>query len=89
MTPWHTFTPPERLVFHKTFEEWLSSASESEMAQYDALQDAYPSPVVRSTLTFIRECLEDPLRRPQVPADLVRRLQAVNWQPAVANARGL
>lgn len=68
-----------RLTFHTIFLDWLGSAPDDQTIQLDALMDQHPTTEVRSMITFIRDCLADPQRKVQLPADLLRRLEAVNW----------
>ena len=72
-------SPQARREFHAVFVDWLSHASTEEANQLDALQVQYPPHQVRSTLTFIHECLADPDRCEALPSNLRTRLQARNW----------
>ncbi len=72
-------TSASRYSFHSIFRNWLSNASEQETDQLDELLCDFPSTKVCSMITFIRDCLEDPVRREKLPANLHQRLQAVNW----------
>lgn len=72
-------TSASRLSFHSIFRNWLSNAPEHETDQLDELLSDFPSTEVRSMVTFIRDCLEDPARREKLPANLLQRLQATNW----------
>lgn len=75
-------TSASRYSFHSIFRNWLSNASEQETDQLDELLSDFPSTEVRSMVTFIRDCLEDPARREKLPENLRQRLQAVNWPMA-------
>lgn len=68
-----------RRQFHAIFGDWLVNAPLEELEQLDSLMDRHPPHQVRSMLSFIRECLGRTDLRPQLPANLLLRLQAVNW----------
>lgn len=68
-----------RRQFHSIFGDWLVEAPLEELEQLDRLMDRHPPHQVRSMISFIRECLGRSDLRPQLPANLLLRLQAVNW----------
>lgn len=72
-------SPQARREFNTVFADWLSNASNEETEQLDALQVKYPTHQVRSMLTFIRECLAQPIQCAELPGSLRTRLQARNW----------
>jgi hypothetical protein len=89
MTPWKTLTAEERKTFDMTFANWLSQASEAELSQFEELESSQPSTHIRSNLTFVAQCLADPVLRLKMPAGLVEQLQAAYWPPAVLYAQAL
>jgi hypothetical protein len=89
MTPWKTLTAEERKAFNDVFVNWLSNASEAEMAQFEELESSMPNTNIRSNLSFVAECLGKSDLRLKMPKGLVEQLQAVNWPPAVSYARAL
>ena len=72
-------SPENRRSLYAVFLAWLSQASTEETDQLDELLDKHPPQGARSVLTLVRDCLDDPVLRLQLPNNLALRLQAVNW----------
>ena len=72
-------SPENRRSLYAVFLAWLSQASTEETDQLDELLDEHPPQGARSVLTLVRDCLDDPVLRLQLPNNLALRLQAVNW----------
>ena len=73
---------PQNTAYHHAFSSWLSVCSSEDADRLDALQAQHPSNEVRPMKSFIRECLNDPVLRDQLPQSLVAQLQRANWLPA-------
>ena len=69
-------------AYHHAFSSWLSVCSSEDADRLDALQALHPSNEVRPMKSFIRDCLNDPVLRDQLPQSLVAQLQMANWLPA-------
>ena len=72
-------SPENRRSLYAVFLAWLSQATTEETDQLDELLDEHPPQRARSVLTLVRNCLDDPALRLQLPKNLALRLQAVNW----------
>jgi hypothetical protein len=76
------FNDEQNTAYHQAFSSWLNGCSSEGADRLDALQVQRPSTEVRSTKSFIKECLNDPALRAQLPQSLVAQLQMANWLPA-------
>jgi hypothetical protein len=72
-------TSAARKVFHQLFQDWACQASNMECDVLDAALEKYKTGEIRSMVTFIRDCLADPIRQQDLPKSLVQRLQVLNW----------
>lgn len=77
-------TQLQRRAYHQAFVEWLTNCSTEEAECFDQLQQHKSAHQVIPMMSFMEECLADPVRRDLLPKGLVERLRAVSWPPALS-----